>query len=232
MKTVATPLFTPESFAALQNPSSRVPGVHLPDTQQVLEFAVQRLINTRRLKRSDARIFHGSLPTNQCLVLPIPPRPHGYCRSRFMNPKGITNEWLMNQVRRIKIQGKECFSFVPVEDVEDIIEVLPGPYLMVDVEDGRATCGLHPEPDVLRKRILESGRSPYVLFEGVDHGIVFGELTLLHHDIGLVGSCDRIGPNVLWLGLSTHGFLALVRCSYFDPSEKRGAPSCGSRIAV
>lgn len=210
--TTTTPLFTPESFRALQQPRIKV-----PDTERVLDFALARFVALGLLTESDAPLYRKHCPSHPCLVLPIPPR-----------PKPLTNEWLASRMAEVEVNGKTGQNFLDVAHLTNLIEVPDGPHLLIDVEDGWNRR--NTRPSVSSENIPAEGRIPYVTSYGVFHGIVFGGLTLMSHNMDLVGSRYESGfvPNLYRYDDGAE----LSADRYDDAVPGWGAPSCGSRVGV
>lgn len=127
----------------------------------------------------------------------------------------------------IVLNGTRGANHLDPAQITDEIKVPKGPYLMLDVEDGRSR--LNTKPSVSEANILKEGRSPYVNFEGIAHGTVFPHV-LLHHNMDLCGSRyrSRIVP-----GLRLDGGLPGLSASWDGGAVPGwGAPSCGSRVGA
>lgn len=157
------PRITAEQYRALQAP------VTLPTCKQLFDFMVETLVTKGLAKYDHADPFRNRLPAG--LFLLVPPKPKEFD--------------LNHLVSLIEVDNKKGRNYLNVGDLADDIKVPDGPYLMVDIEDGKAR--LNTKPSVSKASILVAGRSPYTTWRGIVHAVVFPEV-FQSHNMDLVGS--------------------------------------------
>ena len=194
-----------EQYLALQGP------VTLPSPQQLFDQIVETLMAKGLAKYEHTDPFRKNLPNG--LFLWIPPR-----------PAELDLNYL---VSLIEVNGKKGGNQLNPKGLTDKVVVPEGPYLMTDVEDGKGH--LNTRRSVSEANILTEHRSPYIVFEGIMHGIVSPEV-FASHNMYLCGSRDK-SENVPDLYLCD-GEPVLGVCLHDYAVPGWGAPSCGSRVGA
>lgn len=193
---------TVEQYRGLQHPV-------LPTREQLFDYMVEVLVDKGLATYCQADPFRKNLPTR--LFLLVPPQ-----------PKDMD---LSNAVLLIEVDGKDGHNYLDPQHLKDEIEVPSCPYLMVDIEDGRAR--LNTEPSVSRRKILAKNRSPYTTWRGIVHAIVFPEV-FQSHNMDLVGSRCK---SEIMPGLYLCDGRPELSAHWDDvASPEWGAPSCGRVI--
>ncbi|MBI4414889.1 MAG: hypothetical protein HY566_01465 [Candidatus Kerfeldbacteria bacterium] len=194
---------TDEQYRSLQRP------VVLPTPAELFDFEVETLKDKGLLTYDQADPFRKALPAG--LFLLIPPKPDPYDLAHLM---GL-----------VVVNGKAGRSYLDPANLADEIEMPNLPYLLCDIEDGNSRRNIRPSEN--RQAILGEGRSPYVVWEGIVHTIVFPQV-LLHHNLDLVGSRDR---SKYWPYLSLSRDQPELHANWRDDADPRwGAPSLGRRL--
>lgn len=193
-----------EQYRALQSPF----GEAELSPRQLFDYIVETLVAKDLASYDVADPFRNSIPSG--LFNLIPPR--------------IAEMDLNELMSLIRVDGKQGISYLESKFFGDGIVLLTPPYLIFDIEDGRKR--LDTPPAISQSNIEKENRSPFTLFEGIMHGIVFPEVFASHH-IDLCGSRykSRQIP-YLYLG----GGEVSLRAHLSDVKHpKWGAPSCGGR---
>lgn len=189
-------------YQALQRP------VVLPTPQELFDFEVETLVKKGLATYDMADPFRKDQPIGLFLLIP---------------PQAIS---LAEAMSLIVVAGKEGRNFLSAADLTDEVEVPQGPYLMCEVEDGDSRRNIRPS--VNRQNILSEGRSPYLTWEGIVHGVVFPEV-LAHHAMDPVGSRCKSG---YWPHLYLDDGRPKLDANLSDNAYPEwGVPSCGRRIA-
>lgn len=219
---------TKEQYWALQRPVTLPPS-----PKQLFDYIIEQLVAKKLASYKDADPFRKKLP--RCgLFLLIPSQ-----------PKILDLDCLMSL---IELDGKKGRSLLNPQYLRDKIKVPEKPYLMLDVEDGRARR--NTRISVSRRNIAKEGRSPYTVWRGIIHAVVFPEVfrspDRQSHNMDLVGSrgsrYESEGGSPKCKGTPYLSF-----DYYDDPSDAKpqldagsrydddahpdyGAPSCGNVI--
>ncbi|MDO8664835.1 MAG: DUF5701 family protein [Candidatus Liptonbacteria bacterium] len=184
-------------------------SVTLPTPRATFYFMVETLVAKGLAKYEHADPFRNRLPT--ILFLLVPPKPEEFDLSHL--------------VSLIEVDGKRGLNYLDPGHLTEEIKVPDGPYLMVDIEDGRAR--LNTKPSVSSANIANENRSPYTTWRGIVHAVVFPEV-FQGHNIDLVGSrYESEGVPYLFLN-GRRPELHVCWCD--DAHPEWGAPSCGSVI--
>lgn len=194
--TTSTIPITAEQYRALQC---------LPSPEQLFDFEIETLVAKGITRYEHADRFRKQKPRG--LFLFTPPQP------RELD--------LDNLVSLIEIKGKKGKNYLGSDYSEDKIEV-PGPYLMMDIKDGRERLNI--DPWISKANILQEGRSPYTIWRGIIHAAVFPE-SLEDLNMDLV---DSPGMPYLCLYEGEPRLESYRYIPYAFPGW--GAPSCGSVI--
>jgi len=141
-----------EQYRVLQ-----LPIVALPSPQELFEQIVETLVAKGVAKYSDADPFRNSLPNG--LFNLIPPRP--------------TELDLNHLMRLIERNGEEGMTYLDPKKLTDRVVVPAGPYLILDIKHGGP---YYTTPSLAEADILSEQRSPFTVFEGIIHGIVFSDV--------------------------------------------------------
>ncbi len=177
-----------------------------PSPKQLLEFQIETLFAKGLARYEDADRFQRNPPSG--LFLLIPPRPE--------------ESDLNDLVSLIELKGKKGRNYLDPRYVQDDIKIPDKPYLMLDVKDGKERLNI--DPAVSKIHIFQEGRSPYTIWRGIIHTVLFPEV-LESHNMDLVGSPDM--PFLcLYCGeprLDSYRYVP-----YEFPGW--GAPSCGNII--
>lgn len=210
MSITRNPRISAEQYRALQRP------VELPSPQQLFDQIVETLAANDLMKYEQADPFRNSIPNG--LFNLIPPRPADLDLSRLMS--------------LIEVNGKNGESDLEWKYLKDKIAVPDGAYLLLGIEDGNGR--LNTTPSVSEENILAMGRSPYTVFEGIIHGIVFPEI-FTTHNMDIWGS--RYCPDREPIPLSPYLYLQagrpLLSADWRNNAFPRGGmPSCRSRMCV
>lgn len=132
------------------------------------------------------------------------------------------------KMRLVEVNGKRGRSYLSpalIQLADGAEKRKDAPYLMFDVEDGRAM--LEVSPDNCVKRFAEEGRLGCTVDEGEMVAIYWPDI-LKHHYIDCPGSrCDRGGVPCVFIWGDEPGLDA--RCSD-DALPHSGSASCGSII--
>lgn len=209
MPTTQARRISADQYRALQRPV-----VVLPNPQQLFDQIVETLVAKELAKYEHADPFRSSISNG--LFNLIPPR-----------PEGLDFDYLTSL---IEVNGKKGTNYIYPNPKEftDTVAVPVGPYLVLDVEDGKGR--LNTKPSVAEANILAEHRSPYTVFEGIIHGIVFPEV-FASHNMYLGGSRYGSRMKMPYLYL-TRDVLELCATFYDDAIPEWGAPSCGSRVGA
>ena len=186
------------------------PRVRTPE--EMLEFQLQCFVERELAMPADADPFRKRLPEHSRFLF-VPKR-----------PKTLNLKCLMAM---IKLEGKRGVNYLNAQFLVDFIEVPEEPYLMTDIEDGRAR--LNVAPSVSQETISAESRSPFTTFEGIVFGIVF-PVVLTHHNLDLIGSRYESG-GFPYLCLSDDKPTLYYHWGY-NAYPRWGAPSCGSRLGA
>lgn len=186
--------------------------------KQRLEFEIETLVERKIAYYRHADKFRRNPPSS--LFLLVPPQPREFDLDSLMN--------------FIEIRGNKGRNFLTLQGLENKTQVPDGPYIMLDVEDGRVE--LNPAPFVADAEadISERGRLSYTVWPGIVHAIVFPKIFENCDIMYLVGSRHRF----TYENLSNVPFIRLYRDepqldSYeYVPNMFSGqcVPSCGSMI--
>lgn len=141
----------------------------LPSPKQLFDFEIESLVTRRLARYEHADSFRKKKPHG--LFLFVPPKP----RELDLN----------NLVSLIEYKEKKGRNYLDPQRVHDEIEVHEGPYLMLDVEDGKTRR--YAKSSVSKASIIQEGRSPWTTWRGLIHAILFPEV-LQRHNMVLVGS--------------------------------------------
>lgn len=198
-------ILTPEQYRALQ-----LPVVPIPSPQQLLDFQVETLVVKGLATYAQADLLRRMLP--QGLFLFVPPRPAPIDLAELM--------------AKVEFRGVAGRNYLDADSLSDAIEVPAGrPYLAVEIEDGYGRRNVAPSANC--RAIASDGRSPYVWFEGIVHGIVFPEVFETHF-LDLGGSRCR-SEGVPYLRVSVGRPRLDARWSD-SANPGFGMPSCGRRL--
>lgn len=195
---------TDEQYRALQRPAV------LPTPAELFDFEVETLVGNGLATYDQADPFRKlDLPSGLFLFVPEKPDPYD----------------LAHLMGLVVVNGKTGKNYLDPSLLTDEIEVPTFPYLMTDIGDGAGRRNIRPS--VNRTNILAEGRSPYLVWEGVVHTIIFPQV-LLHHNLSLVVS--RYGSGY-WPDLYLCGDWPRLDAGWGDDARPRwGAPSCGRRL--
>lgn len=196
---------TSEQYHVLQSP------VVLPSPRALFDQIIETLVLKGLAKYNLADPFRNNIPHG--LFNLIPPRPAELELNRLVN--------------LIEVDGKKGQNYLDPTFLTDTVAVPEGPYLLLDIEDGRKR--LNTKPSVAEVNIFAEGRSPFITWEGIVHAIVFPEV-FARNNMDLCGSrygardvpCLYLFDDEPWLSASWRG--------YAHP--RWGAPSCGSRVGA
>lgn len=193
-----------EQYLALQ--SHHVP---LPSSVELFDFVVETLVTKGLAKYEHADHFRNRLPAG--LFLLVPPKPKEFDLAHLMS--------------LIEVAGKKGRNFLDTKHLTDEVEVHNGPYLMVDIDDGKARLNI--KPSISRSKIKAENRLPYTTWRGIVHAVVFPEV-FQSHNMDLVGSRyeSKVAPDLYLSG----GGPELDAGWDGSASPRWGAPSCGSVI--
>jgi len=194
-----------DQYRALQPPPLTV----LPTPEQLFDFVVETLVGKKLAEYAHADPFRKKLP--QGLFLLVPPQ-----------PKTLDLSYLMSLIEVDEVTG---VNHLDAQHLKDEIEIPAGPYLMADIEDGKAR--LNTKPSVSRENIKAEGRSPYTTWRGIIHAVVFPAV-FKDHNMDLCGSRYESGiVPYLCVDVETPKLYAIW---LDDALPEWGAPSCGSVI--
>jgi hypothetical protein len=224
-KTNVTPI-TKEQYWALQRPVTLPPS-----PKQLFDYIIAQLVVKGLASYKDADPFRKQLPQGGLFLL-VPPQ-----------PKKLDLNYLMSL---IEVNGKKGRNLLDPQYLKDKIKVPEEPYLMLDIEDGKAR--LNTKLSVSRRNILREGRSPYTVWRGIIHAVVFPAVfqspNMPRHNMDLVGSRgsryesegghskDRGVPYLCPIDYFGNEEPLLDAGGRFDDdaNPEFGAPSCGSVI--
>ncbi len=156
-------VITAEQYRVLQRP------VELPTPQQVFDYEVETLVAKGLMTHDAADPFRKDLPVGLFLLVPA-------------QPAELDLNYLMNLVG---YKGKNGVNYLAVEHLTSVVDAPKVAHLMLDVEDGATRLNVRPSES--RANIRHEGRSPYDVWRGIVHAVVFPEV-LDHHYLDLVGS--------------------------------------------
>lgn len=198
-----------------QRPIKPPSSTELLSSNDLFDFEAEKLVANKLATYKQVDKFRKKLPRSGLFVL-VPPH--------------LTDMSLNNLMALVIVDGKKGVTYIRsqyFEDLEDKVNVPSSPYFMIDIEDGDKRRNV--KPSVNRHKILQEGRSPYTMYEGIVHAILFPE-TLKHHYLDLVGSRCRSGSR---LCLCLVGGRPRLNIFWNDGARPRwGAPSCGSRVGA
>ena len=128
---------------------------------------------------------------------------------------------------KVELNGYRGTNYLKFHELYDEFETPSSAHLLLDVEDGRGRR--NTEPGVSLKNIQEEGRTPYTVWHGLIHVILFPHV-LQHHNLDLVGSCydfDRVPC------LRSINEIPMLYGYWKDGASPRwGAPSAGSVVGA
>ena len=207
MTTIDRQIIAPEEYQALYEPP---PSVRTPE--EMLDLQLRCFVERELATQADADPFRNHLPEHNRFLF-VPKRPKTLDLARLM--------------AMIELDGKRGVNYLKEQSLVDLIEVPEGPYLMIDIEDGRAR--LNVTPSVSLETISAESRSPFTTFEGIAFGIVF-PIVLAHHNLDIIGS--RCGSDFFPYLYLHDGKPTLYGSWGVSASPGWGAPSCGSRLGA
>ncbi len=178
----------------------------------LFDYMVERLVSAKLATYEHADSFRKRIPSNRRFIF-VPPEP--------------TTLDLVHLMSLIEFRGKTGQNCLNAANLKNLIEVIQGPCLLLDVEDGRSRLKVNPVRS--RETIAAEERIPYTTFRGIIHAFLLP--VLRHHNIDILGSqCDEKGVPVLCLNHEERPTLS----GYWGGSANSewGAPSCGSILVV
>jgi hypothetical protein len=128
----------------------------------------------------------------------------------------------------IEIDGNEGEDYLGSGQYQDLVQLPDGPYLALNIEDGNGRRNIEAETSKIK--ISREHRSPYTLFEAIVHGILFPEI-FADHGMSICGSEEDSGKAITLSYDPDRHRVRLVASVVDFPSPRRGAPSCGIRLA-
>ena len=138
-------------------------------------------------------------------------------------------------IAHVQLRGKAGFTSM---DADDLARFRPIPavdlpagaaYLITEVDTGKATLGVTPQDGL--ERILDEGRSPLTLDEGLALAIQFPDALTSMNAFEMVGSrCGDRRVTGVWV--SKDGRPRLGWCWVGNPHTWLGMASCAERVAA
>lgn len=127
---------------------------------------------------------------------------------------------------RMEVFGYSNVSSVNVKKLGNRMTApISNAHLLLDVEDGRARCGIDPRASA--EQILREGRVAYNSWQAIVHCCVF-PVVLQHHALDVVGSFDDWGSMISLQGVE--GTIKITSRSKLAGRAGFGAPSAGKII--
>jgi hypothetical protein len=145
----------------------------LPTPGELFDYQVEGLVDRKLATYGDADPFINRLPEKGFFLF-VPPRP------RILDLSGLMSN--------VELNGCTGVNYLDVAYLTPAVEIPGTAHLLVDVEDGRAR--LNTKPMVSRQNIADEHRTPYDVWRGVVHAILF-PVVLSRHYMDLVGTRCR-----------------------------------------
>lgn len=206
-----SPVITAEQYESIAGTSSS--SVFLPTPQELFELQAEFWVKAGMALEEEFRGLARFVPKSGLFIV-VPARPRNLDYDRLLS--------------LVILDGKEGRKYLNPSYQSDRIRVPEGPYLMLDVEDGRSR--VNTEPLTSQDSIASEDRSPYIIFEGISHAALFPAV-MRHHFIVCCGSRYKDHGLIPGVCLGHDDIPSLV----YDGNEvgpKWGAPSCRNRIAL
>jgi hypothetical protein len=183
-------------------------------SNHLFDYQLRRYAEAGVARVEDLEPLRALVPEDGKLFLVVPQK-----------PQIATKADLDALVAKLDYRRRRGVNYLDPQYLADEVAVPNGPYLMTNVEDGRAMLNIAPRD--ARPRLADENRSPLLWFEGFGLYLTFGFALLGHHNVDCSGSRyeSELVPNF---------FLddGQPKLSYYwdgSAGPHWGSASCGSR---